>query len=74
VRNRGEKKNLLPLFSARPGEEETYGAVQNGTVFASSLFFFFYKWTVSRRCFSENAPFHLNGFWGQNASDSKSGL
>jgi len=31
VRNRGEKTNLLPLFSACPGEEDD-GAIQNGTV------------------------------------------
>jgi hypothetical protein len=29
---------------------------------------------MKRRHFSQNAPFHLNGNWRQNASDSKSSL
>jgi hypothetical protein len=29
---------------------------------------------MKRRRFFQNALFHLNGFWSQNVSDSKSGL
>jgi hypothetical protein len=52
----------------------TYGAVQNDTIFASSLFFFISEQCMKRRCFFQNVSFHLNGNWRQNASDLKSGL
>jgi hypothetical protein len=42
----------------------TYGAVQNNTVFASSLLFF-NEQCMKRHRFGQNAPFHLKGKGGK---------
>jgi len=69
----GEKSLLLPLFSTRPREEEDLWCRSK----RHRLFFFFlfsFLKCMKLHRFSQNAPFHLNGNWRQNASDSKLGL
>jgi len=65
----GEKSLLLPLFSARPREEEDIWCRSKQHRFC----FFFFK-CMKRRWLLQNTPFNLDGNWCQNASDSKLGL
>jgi hypothetical protein len=69
----GEKSLLLPLFSTRQGEEEDLWCRSKRHRFCFFFLFSFLKCMKQRR-FSQNMPFHLDGNWLQNASDSKSGL
>jgi hypothetical protein len=68
VKTWGRKSSSSPTSGIQE-KKKTYGAVQNGTIFAS-----FKKKRMKRHRFSQNVSFHLNGNWRPNMSDSKLGL
>jgi hypothetical protein len=68
---------LLPLFSARPGEEEGLWCRSKRHRLLFSFFFVFFWCAVKRmkrRRFDQNLPFHLNENWRQNGSNFISAL
>ena len=67
----GEQNLLLPLFSARPGEEER---LQSRSKRHHFKLFFFNEQCMKWRRFGPNASFHLKGNGGKILSKSKSVL
>jgi hypothetical protein len=64
--DRGRKNLLLPLF--RASKERRRPTVRFKTTLFRS-FFFLYEQYMKRRCFEQNASFHLKGKDGKNVSE-----